>query len=179
MVITLDAGPAFGSGTHESTRGCLLALDALAAERGFATALDLGCGSGVLAIAIAQAFRIPVTACDNDPAAVANAHANARANGAANLITVVEGDGPAAPALRARAPFDLIVANILAEPLIEMAAEMAAVLGPRGVLILSGLLTTQEGEVAAAYEGLGLVRRRVVALGEWSTMILARGGEAA
>jgi ribosomal protein L11 methyltransferase len=181
--ITLDAGRAFGAGTHETTRGCLLALDALAAEGPLGATLDLGCGSGVLAIAIAKAAATSVVACDNDPAAVTTARANALANGVGDLVTVIEGDGATAPEVRAQGPYDLIVANILAEPLIEMVDDIANALGPvpgrDQRVVLSGLLSSQEGEVAAAYEAKGLARRRVIVLGEWSTLVLVRRSKAA
>jgi ribosomal protein L11 methyltransferase len=174
IALLLDPGMAFGTGHHETTRGCLLMLGALARERRFARPLDLGCGSGILALAMAKLWGRPVLAADNDPRAVTVARANARINGAARLVRVLHSDGFAAPALRRAGPFDLILANILAGPLVRLAPAMARHLAPRGVVVLSGLLNRQEKEVLAAYAeaGLGLLRRR--RLGQWSVLALSR-----
>lgn len=172
VVLKLDAGPAFGSGTHETTRGCLIAIDELLAEGAPARALDVGCGSGILALAVAAAARIPVTATDIDAIAADTTRANAAANGLAGLVTARAGAGVAG--IAAEDAFDLILANILAEPLIELAGELAARLAPDGNLVLSGLLSRQEGDVMPAYRAAGLARRRSIVLGEWSTLVLAR-----
>jgi ribosomal protein L11 methyltransferase len=172
--LLLDPGMAFGTGHHETTRGCLLMLDALARERRFARALDLGCGSGILALAIARLWGRPVLAADNDPQAVAVARANARTNGVAGLVRVLRSDGFGAPALRRAGPFDLVVANILANPLVALAPAMAEHLAPRGVVVLSGILTRQEGEVLSAYAAVGLERLRRRRLGQWSVLALSR-----
>jgi ribosomal protein L11 methyltransferase len=170
--ITLDAGAAFGTGEHATTRGCLLALDWLARARRFTRPLDLGCGSGILALAIAATWRRPVTAVDIDPVAVAVARANARGNRLAPLVRVLRGDGLSARGLRQR--HDLITANILARPLVDLSGAIRRRLEPGGVAVLSGLLANQENMVRAAYRrhGLRLVRR--IAIDGWNTLVVAR-----
>jgi ribosomal protein L11 methyltransferase len=171
--LALDAGLAFGSGRHGSTAGCLLGLDALR-HRPVRRALDLGCGSGILAIAIAKLWRAQVLASDIDPRAVAVAGDNAMANGVGAAVRAVAADGVHARAIRRRAPFDLVCANILAPPLIGMAGQVARVVAPGGRLVLSGFLVTQGGPVLAAYRSHGLrLVRRIVEDG-WLTLILAR-----
>ena len=170
--LLVEANAAFGTGRHESTRGCLLALAGLAEARTFARPLDMGCGSGVLALAIAKLWGAPVLAVDNDADAVRVATENAALNGAADLVTAVRGEGYACPQVAARGPFDLIVANIVAEPLRVLAPDLLRHLAPDGVAVLSGLLATQAEAVLAAHRGLA-VRRRYP-LGEWETLVLAR-----
>jgi ribosomal protein L11 methyltransferase len=170
--LALDAGLAFGSGRHGSTAGCLLALDALR-RRPVRQALDLGCGSGILAIAIAKLWRAEVLASDIDPQAVAVARDNAIANGVGNAVRAVTADGVRAQPIRRRAPFDLVCANILAPPLIGMAGEVARLLAPGGRLVLSGFLVAPGRPVLAAYRSHGLrLVRRIVEDG-WLTLILA------
>jgi ribosomal protein L11 methyltransferase len=170
--LALDAGLAFGSGTHESTRGCLLAIDRLARGRRFRKPLDLGCGSGILALAIARRWGVPTVAADVDPTAVAVARANARRNGVTRLVRPVVSDGLRARALRRSGPYDLIVANILARPLARLAPQMARLSARRGVVVLSGILAEQAAGVAAAYCAEGLIVRRRIQLGPWSTLVL-------
>ncbi len=174
--LTLDAGPAFGSGTHESTRGCLLAIDRLASRRRFHRGLDLGCGSGILSLAMAAALRIPVVAADIDDWAVRTTQANVRANGLGHWVRVHKSNGFAALALRLPAPYDLIAANILARPLIAMAPAIARHLARPGYVILSGLLRTQEAALVAAYRSQGLRLAERIRIDVWSTLIFARGG---
>jgi ribosomal protein L11 methyltransferase len=174
IAFRIEAGPAFGTGQHETTRGCLLALEALAKQRRFVAPLDLGCGTGVLALAVARLWRAPVTASDIDPTAVRETLANARMNGMAPWINCVAAPGLAHPALAGRGRFDLIVANILAGPLVRLAPALRRALAPGGVLALSGLLTKQEREVLAAYRGLGFRLRRRFVLGDWPTVLLDR-----
>lgn len=171
VVISLDPGMAFGTGLHPTTRGCLELLQELTPmpER----ALDVGCGSGILALAMARA-GLAVTATDNDPQAVATARANAAANGLGDLVTVHEEAGVSGAAVAASAPYGLISANILAEPLIALAPGLAARLALGGRLVLSGLLAPQEPEVTAAYRAVGLSRRDAIRLGDWSTLVLVR-----
>lgn len=172
--LALDAGLAFGSGRHGSTAGCLLALDALRRRR-VGKALDVGCGSGILAIAMARLWRrAPVLACDVDPQAVAVTLENARANAVAPQVRAICADGLRPPAIRAEAPFDLVVANILAPPLRRMAGDVAAVLAPGGRLVLSGFLVREGGAVLAAYRGRGLRLSRRIVVDGWLTLILAR-----
>ena len=171
--IVLDAGPAFGTGSHESTRGCLLALDRAPAP-GEGAILDLGTGSGILAVAAAKLWRRPVLAADIDPVAVATARGNASLNGVGGLVETRRSRGFSNPRLRIRAPFALICANILAEPLIRLAPAIARYLGPDGRAILSGLLAAQEAGVAAAYEALGLAVRDRHPVDGWTTLAVGR-----
>jgi ribosomal protein L11 methyltransferase len=173
-LIVVDAGRAFGTGHHATTQGCLAVLDRLIAGRRFANPLDLGTGSGVLAIALAKAQRRPVLASDIDPVAVRVARENARLNAVAPLVRAIAADGLRHPALAERGPFDLILANILAGPLIRMAPRMAAALARGGVLVLSGLLVGQRARVVAAYAAEGVALRRAERFGDWMVLVLER-----
>ena len=178
VALRVNAANAFGSGRHGSTRGCLLALDRIANRRRVARALDLGTGSGILAVAIVKCWggggmgAAEVLASDIDPVAVAAASAAAEANGVAARIACVAGDGFAAAEIAAGAPYDLICANILAGPLRRMAPDLAAHLAPDGIVILSGLLVSQEAEVIESYGGNGLRLADHIRLGEWSSLLL-------
>lgn len=172
--IRLDAGQAFGSGEHDSTRGCLLALDRLARRRRLRRVLDLGCGAGILAIAAAKCWPARVVAADNDPIAVAVAQGNAAGNGVARVRCMIS-DGYGSAELRAVGPFDLILANILADPLCAMARETARNLAPHGTVVLSGLLDRQADRVLAAHRVFGLRLREQIGDGPWITLVLARG----
>jgi ribosomal protein L11 methyltransferase len=175
LTIEIDAGLAFGTGHHASTAGCLAALDRLLQARRFVSPLDLGTGSGVLAIAMAKVLRRPVLAGDIDPVAAKVAAGNAAKNGVGGLVHVVTAAGMRHPAIRARAPFDLAVANILAEPLVRLAPELAPLIARNGILILAGLLPQQRGRVTAAYaaQGVTLLSARIV--DGWSVLVLRRG----
>lgn len=172
--LTIDAGRAFGTGLHETTFGCLLALDDLRKKRNFRNPLDLGCGSGVLALAIAKAWGKPVLASDIDLDAVIVTRENAQKNGLAPLITAVHATGLNDRLLQGKAPYDLIVANILARPLVKMASDISAALDQNGYLLLSGLLGRQETLVRNSYrlQGLHLYRRYVI--GDWHALVLTR-----
>jgi ribosomal protein L11 methyltransferase len=173
--LLVEASIAFGTGRHETTQGCLTALTDLA-DGGTAVrnALDLGCGSGVLAMAIAKLWPAArVLAADNDAPSVGVTRENAELN-AVPRIVALESEGYAAPALRAAAPFDLIAANILAAPLIQLAPELARHLAPGGRAILSGLLTTQAAEVIQAHEAQGLTLVAARGHGEWDTLLLRK-----
>lgn len=173
--LEIDAGLAFGSGEHETTRGCLLALDALARRpRRVAAALDMGCGSGILALAIARTWGARVVAADVDAVAVRTARDNARRNRVGNRVSAVRSDGYRGAAVRMRAPYDLVVANILARPLIRMAPGLARCLAPDGVAVLSGVLARQQRGVLAAHRAHGLALVRRVVVGDWPTLLLAR-----
>jgi len=175
LALLIDAGAAFGTGRHESTRGCLIALDRLArAGRVFPRVLDLGCGSGVLALAAARLWSGPVLAADNDPDAVRVARENIILNGLAGRVRVVKSAGYAATGLRRAAPFDLILANILAGPLIRMAPALARNLAPGGRAVLSGLLGTQAPEVLDAHRRQGLTLDFQLRLVEWSALVLRK-----
>jgi ribosomal protein L11 methyltransferase len=173
--IRLDAGQAFGSGEHDSTRGCLLALDRLARRRRLRRVLDLGCGAGILAIAAAKCWPARILAADNDPIAVAVAQDNAGRNGVAGRVRCLLSDGYGSAVLRRAGPFDLILANILAEPLCDMAHDTARHLAPSGVAVLSGLLDRQAGRVLAAHRRFGLRLRQQIGGGPWVTLVLGHG----
>ncbi len=174
MPIVIDAGAAFGTGRHDSTRGCLVALSRLAKRRRFRRPLDLGCGSGLLAIAMAKLWPVPVLAVDNDRTALWVAAGNARVNGVATQLRCVASDGYRSAVVLRRAPYDLIVANILAVPLAAMAGDLARCLAPGGVAVLSGLLAAQQGAVMAPHRSRGLRLKDRVLLGEWATMVIGR-----
>jgi ribosomal protein L11 methyltransferase len=175
IAIRLDAGLAFGSGSHESTRGCLIAIERLARRRRFRRPLDLGCGSGILAIAMARLWRRQVAAADIDPVAVAVARENGRRNGVGPLLRPVASDGLASGALR-RGRYDLVVANILARPLERLAPSLARVRCRHARVVLSGLLAGQAAGVLAAYRAQGLALERRIRIGNWVTLLLATGG---
>jgi ribosomal protein L11 methyltransferase len=177
--LVVEAGLAFGTGQHATTHGCLAAIDRLARMRRFENVLDLGTGTGVLAMAAAKRWpRAVVTASDIDPVSVRVARANIRANGlisgvGAGRIDVFAAIGMRDARLVARGPYDLIVANILAAPLVELAGPVAAALAPGGIVVLAGLLDTQAVKVSAAYQARGL-RRMSTSGGEWPTLVLRR-----
>jgi ribosomal protein L11 methyltransferase len=171
--IELDAGIAFGSGEHATTRGCLLAIEACVRRRKPRRALDLGCGSAILAIALARAGVARVVASDIDRDSVRVARENLRINGVERQVRAVVSDGFAR--LPQRHGFDFVVANILARPLVRLAPELARAVAPHGTLVLSGLLAEQETEVRVAYrrQRLAFVGRRAI-LG-WHTLEFRRG----
>ncbi|ROU01083.1 50S ribosomal protein L11 methyltransferase [Histidinibacterium lentulum] len=173
--LLIEASMAFGTGHHGTTLGCLRALDALAADNRKTAVLDLGCGTAVLAMAAAHLWPgARVLASDIDPVAVEVAKANLEANGFAGRIEALEAAGFDAPALAAAAPFDLVIANILKGPLIDLAGAMAAATAPGGHAILSGLLTSQAEEITAHYVGFGYDLAERADIGEWSTLVLVR-----
>ncbi len=155
--VCLDAGMAFGTGHHGTTAGCLLALDRQTRRRSFRQILDLGTGSGVLAIAAAKLHNATIVASDNDPVAVSTARWNIKENSVASKIRCVVSDGFQNGTIRANAPYDLILANILAGPLRRMARDLARHLAARGMVILSGLLPHQKAAIVATYRSQGLV----------------------
>jgi ribosomal protein L11 methyltransferase len=173
IAIRIEAGRAFGTGHHESTRGCLLALDALSRRGRPRACLDLGCGSGILAIAMAKLWRARVLACDIDPLAVAITQENARLNGVGPAVRAALSDGASRRNLFHWAPYDVIAANILAAPLSAMAGDLKGVLAPGGRLILSGLLRSQERAVLARYRARHLRLKRRLVLGDWVTLVLS------
>ncbi len=175
IAIRIEAGLAFGTGHHETTALCLQALSRLAKRRRFAHVLDLGCGTGVLGIAAAKLWREPVLATDIDPIAVDVARENTRANAVAPLIRAGVADGLTHPAIANKAPFDLILANILAAPLTQLAPTLSAAVAPRGFAVLSGLLRNQENLVLSFYRTQGLNLRETLRDGPWSALVLERG----
>lgn len=175
IAIEIDAGAAFGTGHHGTTAGCLTALDDVA-RKGPPNGpiLDLGTGSGVLAIAAAKTFRKPVIATDIDPVATQVAAENARRNGVASLVRTVTGQGTKIDLVRSMAPYDLIFANILAKPLIRLAPEIGRAAAPGGRLILSGLLEPQVPPVRAAFQSAGFSFAAHDHLEGWATLTFRR-----
>lgn len=173
----IEAGMAFGTGHHETTALCLAVLSDLAKRRRYRNVADIGTGTGLLAIGAARLWRRGVVASDIDPVAVAVVRENAVANGVGPLVRAATADGMAAPALTARAPYDLILANILAGPLTRLAPELARALAPGGTLVLSGLLRWQENLVASFYRPQGLILRHTRRYGPWSALVLERPPE--
>ncbi|MDB2573863.1 50S ribosomal protein L11 methyltransferase [Planktomarina temperata] len=173
--LLIEAAMAFGTGHHGTTLGCLRAYDRLLDDgQRFDNVLDLGCGTAVLAMSAARMGAAHVLASDIDPVAVEVALANVKANGLVGRVSCVESIGFDSPVLRAGAPFDLIFANILKGPLIELAPDMAAHLAPGGRAILSGLLVEQADEIVEVYQGQGLALETREDLGEWSALTLRR-----
>ena len=171
----IDATNAFGTGEHPTTRGCLLMLDQLL-KSGFRPRVmaDIGCGSGILAMACVQGAGGRAVAVDLDPDSVVIASHNVRSNGLGGRIRVGRSRGYVAPVVKAAAPYDLIMANIFARPLCHMAAQLKKNLRPGGRVILSGLLTSQAAMVIAAHRMQGLVLIEHKRLGEWSVLALMR-----
>ena len=175
--LEIEAAMAFGTGHHGTTRGCLTALDRLA--RGGVRArrvLDLGTGTGVLAMAAAALWRVPALATDIDPVAVRTARANVAANALAPLVRCARADGCRSDLVRAEAPYDLVFANILARPLKRLAPDVARVTAPGGVAVLSGLLDAQAPGVEAVWAGHGFRRLFRLRDSGWTTLALRRRG---
>jgi ribosomal protein L11 methyltransferase len=173
--IEIEAALAFGTGHHGTTRGCLLALDALLRRRRPRRVLDVGTGTGVLAIAAARALRRAVLASDVDPVAVQVARANARHNGVGALVTFIIAQGVADHRIARAAPYDLILANILLRPLQRLAAPITRLLAPHGRMILSGLLPGQANAIVSAYAAQGLALERRILLDGWVTLAMRKG----
>jgi len=174
----VDAGLAFGTGQHATTAGCLEALDRLAVSgQQFSNVADIGTGTGLLAFAALALWpEAKCIATDIDPIAIDVSRENAAINGVrtghgSGELLLAVADGMDSPMLTARAPFDLLIANILAGPLIELAPAFAEAITPGGIVILAGLLETQADSVAGAYEALGL-RLEEGSTGEWPVLVL-------
>jgi ribosomal protein L11 methyltransferase len=172
--IEIEAALAFGTGHHGTTRGCLLLLDHVLKAYRPRRVLDLGTGTGVLGIAAAKALKIGVLASDIDPPSVKVAQENARLNETGNLVQVIRATGFSAPGFAQRGPFDLVLANILANPLRQLATPMARHLAPGALVILSGLLTPQARSVIAAYRARGLVPLIHLRIEGWSSLLLRK-----
>lgn len=173
--LRIEAATAFGSGRHGSTEGCLRALSRLAYHR-IRRPIDIGCGSGILAIAAAKLWGAPVVACDIDPVAVEIARINARLNGIERLVRPVRADGWRAPRIAGRAPYDLAMSNILARPLKRFAGDLARHMAPQGFAVLAGLLAADGADVLASHRAVGLRLVRRIDVDGWRTLVLRRTG---
>ena len=175
--LEIDAGEAFGTAHHATTQGCLMALDRLVRSRRFHRIGDIGCGSGVLALAASRILpAASIIASDIDPIAIDVARENARRNRAGARVRFVVATGFAHAALRS-ARFDLVLANILAGPLIRLASAMRRALHPRGMAVLSGLLTSQAAEVSAAYRAQGFFVGQRHDIAGWTTLVVIQRGD--
>ena len=173
FVIEIDAGRAFGTAHHASTRGCLLALDALLKRRHPRSIIDIGTGTGILAIAAANALKRRVIASDSDPIAVAIAGDNARNNCASSLVRVVRAEGFGHPLLR-RLKAELVLANLLERALHHLAPALAQRVAFGGTAILSGLTETQARSIAARTRAHGFALERRIILDGWATLVITR-----
>lgn len=172
--IRVDAGAAFGSGEHGTTRCCLEALDWLSRKRQFRTLLDMGCGSGILAIAAAKLWKTHVLAVDIDPVAVRVTQENAQINREATRVLAAVSDGYGGDRVKKAAPYELIVSNILARPLIAFAPDLTRHLADGGYAVLSGLLVSQEQQVLSAHVMQGLKMEKRFVHEDWCTLVLQK-----
>jgi len=172
--IRIDAAEAFGTGHHETTTGCLEAIDRVLKKKRPRYLLDVGTGTGVLAIALAKRLHKHVIASDIDPVAVTTAAANARDNGVGRYVIAIVAAGLDHPAIKRHGPYELVVANILAAPLIELAPDITRAAHKNATIILSGLLERQAAGVISAYALNGAVLRSRIIRKEWATLILER-----
>jgi len=177
--LQIDAGEAFGTAHHATTYGCLLALDRLTRRRRFSSVLDLGTGSGVLALAMQRAEpQARILGTDIDVQSIVVAKANARINALSPAgdprLQLLYAAGLDAPAIRQRAPFDLVIANILAGPLIHLAGDISHQVQLGGQILLSGILVRQAAEVIAAYRAHGFDLQRHDRIDEWATLVMVR-----
>lgn len=174
IALKIDAATAFGSGEHETTRGCIEAFDWLQKKNlAFKNGLDMGCGSGILAIALVKLWPgLAMTAVDIDPESVIVTKRHAQMNGV--TLQAEAGDGYNAPLVGKNAPYDIVAANILAGPLIAMAPQMHAVLQPGGHAVLSGLLQRQKNDVIAAHQAAGFNLVHTVDIGDWCALVVQK-----
>ncbi len=181
--LCVNAATAFGSGEHASTYGCLLALDRLMRKRavrahlaraGRFAALDMGAGSGILALAMAKSWSVHVLAADIDPECVRVTRYNAHVNGVTSRVQALLTDGCSSANVRRNGPYAIITANILARPLRHMSRDLSRLLAPRGTLILAGLLQRQEAMVLTAYRAQGLRLCHRIVRKPWSILVLQR-----
>lgn len=170
--VKLDAGQAFGSGEHGSTAACLMVLDGLAKKRRFLKPLDMGCGSGILALAMAKTWRVPVWASDIDGEAVRVTARNARLNRLGASVRAARGPGYRTAAVSRARPFDLIVANILTRPLCQMAGDLARHLEPGGVAVVSGFLERDGRRILQAHRAFGLRLQQSLSIAGWQTVVM-------
>lgn len=174
VAIRIDAAQAFGTGHHETTTGCLEAIELVLQRKKPLRPIDVGTGTGILAIAVAKQRRVPVIASDIDPVAVDTARNNARLNGVGHLVLDVDAEGLDHQTIAGNAPYDLIIANILAAPLITLAPGIGRIAEQGAAIILSGLLGTQAEKVLAAYAGHGMILRDHIVRKDWSTLVLEK-----
>ncbi len=173
--LKIDAGQAFGSGTHATTYGCIMMMEQHCPEKAGLKIADIGCGSGILAMAAAKIRPDAViVAVDNDPVAVETTRENAADNGVGTNITFDLSDGYQAALVQDHAPYDVILANILPNPLIEMSADAAMSLANDGIIILSGLLEDQQDKVIAAHEAQGLTLKDSMVHNGWACLVMSR-----
>lgn len=175
--ISLNAATAFGTGEHGTTKGCLLALDELLDQHSFKNPIDMGCGAGVLSIAVAKVLKNPIIAIDNDEEAVRVVIKNADINNVSDYIIAACGDGFKTDLVIKHAPYDLIMANILGEPLIEMAPDIKKLSDANAFVILSGILKTQEEWVLSVYQPLGFYVVKKYPIDEWQTIVLRKNDD--
>lgn len=177
IALLIEAAMAFGTGHHGTTLGCLRALDRLLVQDVRChNVVDIGCGTAVLGMAAARVWPEPVLVSDIDAVAVEVAAANVAANGLDGRLRCVEAAGFDHPDLQDAAPFDLVFANILKGPLVELAPDMAGATDAGGFAILSGILNPQADDVVAAYDGAGFDVHHREEIGEWTTLTLKRRG---
>ncbi len=176
--LEIGAGTAFGTGHHGTTTGCMSALDSILKYRRPRRILDVGCGTGILAIAAAKTLRHSTVASDIDPEALEVTRFNARLNHAAPLVTAVCAAGLKSPAITRKAPYDLIFANILARPLLALAQGLSVCLAANGNLILSGITLDQVRMVRAAYRNRRLLPLRTIQVGNWATLVFRKPARA-
>jgi len=172
--LQLDAGTAFGSGEHPTTAGCLLALDRLARKFRFKHPLDVGCGSGILALAMAKTWRVPVLASDIDLESVLVARANAKQNRVSDLIRALESNGYKDRDIIRGRPYDLVTSNILARPLAKLALDLGRVTAPGSVAIISGVVQRDAAWMARAHRQIGFHLLAHTIIKGWSTLVLEK-----
>ena len=172
--VKIDAGLAFGTGSHETTQSCLEAMEEICGEEPPVNALDLGTGSGILAIALAKRYKVFVFASDQDPVAIRVARENAALNDVSKYIKFFKSDGFQNPKLLRNAPFDLIIANIVSKPLIGLAEDIANATGTNGKVVLSGILTSQVEVVIDTFRDRGLLLIKKIIKADWETIVLKR-----
>ena len=174
IALRIDAAEAFGTVHHETTTGCLEAIERTLKHTRPRAMLDVGTGTGVLAIALAKRTHLRVTASDIDPIATRTTIQNAHDNGVGRLIDAVTAPGLNHQRIARGAPYDLIVANILAAPLVALAPAIGRAAGHRATIILSGLLVTQAARIVTAYASQRMILRQKLERGEWATLILEK-----
>ena len=172
--LEVDAGAAFGTGHHATTKGCLRALSELSRLRAPVRAVDIGCGAGTLAMGIARLWKIKTIASDIDPIAVHVTRANVNRNHLHTLVQCVASNGTTSPMVRQSGPFDLIVANILLRPLVRLAPSIAQNLSPGATVVLSGVLDEQAASIVAIYREQGLHLKSRFSIDGWTTLIMTR-----